>query len=115
MVGDKHLALLRDENSTPWLVDTIWNTARQIGHGKFFLANDTAMSDDHEPFLNVGIPAIDLIDFDYGPENSYWHTNSDTLDKVSGESVKVIGDVVIRSLPEVFKQLNARRSGAASR
>jgi glutaminyl-peptide cyclotransferase len=115
MVGDKKLDLLRDENSTPWLVEAIWNTAKQTVHSRFFLANRTSMSDDHLPFIGAGIPAVDLIDFDYGPGHSYWHTNSDTLDKVSGESVKAVGDVVIRSLPEVFRQLNARKAGAAGR
>jgi Zn-dependent M28 family amino/carboxypeptidase len=115
MVGDKKLDLLRDDNSTPWLVDAIWSTAKQAGYSKFFLANETSMSDDHVPWIEAGIPAVDLIDFDYGPGHSYWHTNSDTLDKVSGESVKAVGDVVIRSLPEVFRQLNTRKTGAAGR
>jgi Zn-dependent M28 family amino/carboxypeptidase len=115
MVGDKKLDLLRDDNSTPWLVDAIWTTAKQVGYSKFFLANQTSMSDDHVPFADAGIPAIDLIDFNYGPGHSYWHTNSDTLDKVSGESVKAVGDVVIRSLPEVFKQLNVRKAATAGR
>lgn len=115
MVGDKKLDLMRDQNSTPWLVDSIWNTAKEIGYARFFLANTTAIGDDHVPFVEAGIPAVDLIDFNYGPGHSYWHTNQDTLDKVSGESVKVVGDVVIRSLPGVFKQLNVRKANAAGR
>ena len=106
MIGDKNLDLKRDQESSSWLVDTVWNTARRIGSGKFFLANATAMEDDHVPFREAGISAVDLIDFDYGPNNEYWHTNNDTLDKVSGESVKIVGDVVLSSLPEIFKQLD---------
>lgn len=111
MIGDKDLDLLRDEESTPWLVDVIWNTAHRIGYGKHFLNEASAYDDDHIPFRRAGIPAIDIIDFNYGPDNQYWHTNKDTLDKVSGESIKIASDTVILSLPEVFRQLNTRRQG----
>ena len=109
MIGDKNLDLKRDAESTPWLVDSIWNTATRLGAAKFFLAHETAIEDDHVPFRNEGISAVDLIDFDYGPNHEYWHTNQDTLDKVSGDSVKIVGDVVLSSLPEIFKQLNNPR------
>ena len=106
MIGDKSLDLKRDAESSDWLVDAVWDTARQVGAAKFFLASETAMEDDHVPFKDAGISAVDLIDFNYGPNHQYWHTNQDTLDKVSGESVRIVGDVVIRSLPEIFKQLD---------
>jgi Zn-dependent M28 family amino/carboxypeptidase len=109
MIGDKNLDILRDGESTPWLVDVVWKTAREIGYGKHFLGNEGGYSDDHIPFKEAGVPVIDIIDFDYGPGNAYWHTNHDTLDKVSGESVKIVGDVVIRALPEIFKELNTRK------
>ena len=109
MIGDKDLDLKRDAESSAWLVDSIWNTARRIGSAKFFLANETAVEDDHVPFRNEGISAVDLIDFNYGPNHEYWHSSQDTLDKVSGESVKIVGDVVLSSLPEIFKQLNSPR------
>jgi Zn-dependent M28 family amino/carboxypeptidase len=108
MIGDRNLDLLRDYESTRWLIDVVWNTAHQIGYGKHFLKADGAYSDDHIPFKEAGVPVIDIIDFNYGPNNSYWHTSQDTLDKVSGESIKIVGDVVIRSLPEIFKRLNER-------
>jgi Zn-dependent M28 family amino/carboxypeptidase len=111
MIGDKDLDLLRDEESTPWLVDIIWNTARKIGYEKHFLSEQGAYADDHLPFKEAGVPVIDIIDFNYGPDNAYWHTNKDTLDKVSGESIKIVCDTVIQSLPEVFKQLSTRRQG----
>ncbi|HWP44382.1 MAG TPA: M28 family peptidase, partial [Blastocatellia bacterium] len=106
MIGDRDLDLLKDYESTPWMVEIIWKTAHSIGHGKHFLSAEGAYSDDHLPFKKAGIPVIDIIDFNYGPNNSYWHTNQDTLDKVSGESMKVVGDVVIRALPEIYKRLN---------
>ncbi len=57
------------------------------------------MLDDHVPFLDAGIPAVDLIDFEFGPENSRWHTTEDTLDKVCPESLDAVGEAVLRVLP----------------
>jgi Zn-dependent M28 family amino/carboxypeptidase len=110
MVGDKKLDIRRDVESTPWLVDLIWSTAQRSGHRQHFLGNEMAISDDHIPFREAGVPVVDIIDFNYGPDNSYWHTNQDTVDKVSGESIKVVCDVVLKALPELFTQLNSRRS-----
>jgi glutaminyl-peptide cyclotransferase len=115
MIGDKALDLKRDFSSSAWMVEVIWNTAKQMGHGKYFLANDTGISDDHIPFRDAGIAAVDLIDFNYGPDNSYWHKNEDTLDKVSGESVKIVCDVAIKSLPEIFKKLNTLPNAATQK
>ena len=115
MIGDKNLDLMRDDSSTRWLVDIIWSKAREIGHGRHFLGNESGYSDDHLPFLEHGVPAIDLIDFNYGPGNAYWHSTQDSLDKISGESIKVICDVVISSLPEVIKQALERPSSPAQR
>jgi Zn-dependent M28 family amino/carboxypeptidase len=107
MIGDKQLDIRRDLESTPWLVNTIWSAAKQIGSEKFFLGNEQAIADDHIPFRDEGVPVVDIIDFNYGPGHSYWHTNEDTLDKVSGDSIKVVGDVVIKALPEVFKRVGS--------
>lgn len=115
MIGDTDLDIKRDLVSTPWLVDLMWATSRNLGHGRFFLGNETAIEDDHVPFRERGIPAIDIIDFNYGPNNSYWHTRRDTLDKVSGESMKIVGDVILASLPELFKQIGEKRPAGASR
>jgi glutaminyl-peptide cyclotransferase len=115
MIGDKGLDLKRDGSSSAWMVEVIWRTAAQMGHNKYFLGNDTAIADDHAPFRDAGIAAVDLIDFNYGgPENQYWHTIQDTLDKVSGDSVKIVCDVVIKALPEIFKQLTNRGSAAGN-
>ncbi len=108
MIGDSSLDLRRDGESTPWLVELIWNAARRAGHAKHFLEEDGAYSDDHIPFKEAGVPVVDLIDFNFGPNNSYWHTNRDTLDKVSGESMKIVGDVIIAALPDLFTRLNQR-------
>ena len=79
MIGDRSLNLKRDTNSTPWLTDILWSTARRLGHAAHFLDEPFPVEDDHMPFVKAGIPSVDLIDLDY-PD---WHTAGDTLDKVS--------------------------------
>jgi glutaminyl-peptide cyclotransferase len=106
MIGDKKLNLKREGESTPWLVDLMWTVAHKMGYGANYLLEEQYISDDHLPFKQAGIPVIDFIDFDYGPDHSYWHTNQDTLDKISGESMKMVGDVIITALPDLFKHLN---------
>ncbi len=101
MVGDRALNLRRDTNSTPWLTDIFWSTARKLGHGAHFLDEPFPVEDDHIPFLEAGVPAVDLIDLDY-PE---WHTAGDTLDKVSARSLQIVGDVVLAALPQVEARL----------
>ena len=101
MIGDKDLYIRREENSTRWLTDIIWSTARRLGHARHFLNETTPIEDDHLPFLQAGVPAVDIIDLDYFA----WHTAEDTLDNVSAESVKIVGDVVLAALPEIEKRL----------
>lgn len=108
MIGDKDLQLPRCEESSGWLVRTIWNQAREAGHARTFLDRTQSMVDDHQPFLEAGIPAIDIIDFEYGDgdgDNSYWHTENDTLDKISPQSLKIVGDVILLSLPHIESQI----------
>lgn len=105
MVGDKDLTIPREETSSPWLVSAIWGTALELGHTKQFPNRPFSIGDDdHMPFLRAGIPAVDVIDFEYGngPEdNRYWHTAEDTLDKISLQSLKIVGDVILLSLPKI--------------
>lgn len=101
MIGDRSLNLRRDTNSTPWLTDLVWATARRLGHGAHFLDEPFPVEDDHIPFLRAGVPAVDLIDLDYAD----WHQAGDTLDKVSARSLQVVGDVVLAALPEIEARL----------
>jgi glutaminyl-peptide cyclotransferase len=101
MIGDRALNLRRDTNSTPWLTDIFWSTAKKLGHAAHFLDEPFPVEDDHIPFLKAGVPAVDLIDLDY-PE---WHTAGDTLDKVSARSLQIVGDVVLAALPVVEARL----------
>jgi glutaminyl-peptide cyclotransferase len=98
MIGDKDLGILDEENSTASLRRLVWRTATDIGYGKYFLDSGFATDDDHMPFLHKGVPALDLIDFDYGPDNAYWHTGKDTMDKLSAHSLEVVGNVVVAVL-----------------
>jgi len=102
MIGDRGLTIRREQNSTPWLTDLVWQAARDKGYAAYFLDEETAAYDDHSAFLALGVPAVDLIDFDYGPQNRYWHTNQDTLDKVSPRSMAIVGDVVLEALSRLM-------------
>lgn len=105
MIGDKDLGILKDMNSTPWLRDLVWQAARDTGYGRYFLDTGGAIEDDHMPFIRAGIPALDLIDFDYGPqESTWWHTSKDTMDKLSAHSLQVVGDVVVEALGRIEKR-----------
>lgn len=95
MIGDSDLNIHRERSSDPELVDEIWQIAANLGYADYFLDNEKyAILDDHSPFLSAGIKAIDIIDFDY----TYWHTIQDTADKVSPESLKIVGDVLLEWL-----------------
>jgi glutaminyl-peptide cyclotransferase len=106
LVGDKDLKIPREQNSTRWIVDAIWTTARELGYERHFPNENQDVSDDHIPFLEAGVDAVDLIDLDYGvEENKYWHTEQDTLDKISARSLQIVGDVVLQSLPKIEAQI----------
>lgn len=91
MVGDANLNIFEERNSDPILTAEIWAQAAALGFGKYFIATPKYdMIDDHTPFLEAGIPAVDIIDFDY----PYWHTSADTLGKVSAQSLKVVGETI---------------------
>ncbi|HYO63280.1 MAG TPA: M28 family metallopeptidase [Pyrinomonadaceae bacterium] len=106
MVGYKKLELGRESASTPWLVEAFWRAARELGHDRKFVERAEAVGgDDHEPFLRAGVPAVDIIQLDTYP---HWHTAEDTLDKISPDSLKAVGDVLLAGLPRVEEQLLAR-------
>lgn len=98
MIGDRDLGIQSEVLSTPWLRRLVWQTARELGYERHFLPDEVATEDDHLPFLQKGVPAVNLIDFRYGPGNHYWHTAEDTLDKLSPASFQIVGDVLLRVL-----------------
>ncbi len=111
MMGFKNLRLGRDDLSTRWLQDAVWQTAKQIGHGGQFIdAPEGVGDDDHAPFLRAGVDALDIIQLStYGINDSeYWHTKEDTLDKISAKSLKIVGDTVIASFPKIEERIQNR-------
>lgn len=102
MIGDRDLAIRREAHSTAWLTDIIWDAAARLGHGRHFLRDTIPVEDDHVPFLRAGVPAALLIDFDFPA----WHTAEDTLDKVSAQSLAVVGEVLLEALPSVEHYLS---------
>jgi Zn-dependent M28 family amino/carboxypeptidase len=101
MVGDKDLKVVRESYSDAWLVEAFVKAAGDNGLGAHFDSKREAITDDHLSFLNIGVPSIDMIDFDYGPDNAWWHTQDDTLDKCSQESLGAIGKITLLGLPAV--------------
>ena len=105
MIGDRNLLVKRDANSTPWLVDVLWDTAGRLGYRAAFSNELSAVDDDHVPFLRAGVQAVDIIDLDnYAP---YWHTAQDDLEHVSAKSLQIVGDVVVAALPDIEKRIAA--------
>jgi hypothetical protein len=92
MIGDSNLNIYKEKNSDETLSAEIWEQAASLGYDEHFIPEAKyAILDDHTPFLNLGIPAVDIIDFDY----PYYHTTNDTLDKVSAESLQIVGDTIL--------------------
>ena len=102
MIGDRDLAIRREAHSARWLTEIIWDAAARLGHGRHFLRDTIPVEDDHVPFLRVGVPSTLLIDFDFPP----WHTAADTLDKLSADSLTVVGQVLLEALPSVEHYLS---------
>ncbi len=98
MVGRTELHIQEELYSTKHLRQLVWSAAVACGHQQFFFQRAEAASDDHKPFLDVGIPAVDLIDLN---GNLDWHTANDTLDRMSPKSIQIVADVVLTLLPEV--------------
>ena len=114
MIGDRDLAISRELNSTKSLADIIWQTAASLGYAKQFPNTGYYIEDDHIPFLTAGVAAVDLIDFQFGtdktygpggPQNAYWHTTADTVDKLSPDSLKAVGDTIVAALPKLMAAL----------
>ncbi len=109
MIGDRDLDIMRDESSTPWLLDLVAEAAKKYGYQSHFFKTSQTELDDHLPFLQRGVPSADIIDADYGPHDmmhpdGWHHTPEDTLDKISAKSLTISGDVFL----ETIRLINAR-------
>lgn len=98
MIGDADLNVEHDESSTPWLEDLVYRSATRLGYQSHFFARSIPMIDDHAPFLERGVPSADLIDFNYGYNNVFWHTTQDAVDKLSPKSLEIVGTVTLETV-----------------
>jgi Zn-dependent M28 family amino/carboxypeptidase len=98
MIGDKDLDIQRETHSTAWLADLVAQAAKKFGDQRYFFQQQMDVEDDHLAFVERGVPSIDIIDLNYGPNNSYHHTAQDTMDKVSAHSLTIDGDVFIETI-----------------
>jgi Zn-dependent M28 family amino/carboxypeptidase len=112
MIGDKDLDIQRDATtSAPWLEDLVLQAAESLGYQSYFFADTlNNLEDDHLPFARVGVPVADIIDLNYGYNNSYHHTTEDTLDKLSPKSLQIVGDVML----ETIRLLNGGAHGPSN-
>jgi glutaminyl-peptide cyclotransferase len=97
MVGDRDLDIRPDSNSADWLNSIVWRSAARLGYTSTFVPEGFTVEDDHLPFVQAGVPSIDIIDLDY-PQ---WHTAQDDLDHVSARSLQIVGDVVLDAWPQI--------------
>jgi hypothetical protein len=101
MIGDRDLHIPREAGSQQLasaVNDRVWSAAKELGRAEFEDMIGSPILDDHVPVLQAGIPMIDLIDFSFGPNHSWWHTLEDTPDKCSVASLEAVGQVVLRTL-----------------
>ena len=107
MVGDKNLSVTLPRNGTPFLLTSVLQAAHAENVREQFALHPFDVGDDHVPFLALGIPAVDIIDFDFGSApglNDYWHTPQDTLDKLSAESLGAVGRVSLRVINDLLQR-----------
>lgn len=99
MIGDASLNIYQEQASTPELTQSIWNVAASLNYQQYFIpTRKYNILDDHVPFLEAGIKAVDIIDIDYAA----WHTTADTPDKVSPQSLMIVGETILKWLENPF-------------
>jgi len=109
MIGDKDLNIDHDQNSTPALSKLLITAAKDTGHSAYIYKNETAVEDDHLPFVKRGVPSLDIIDIDYGPHvmgalDGYHHTAQDTIDKLSAHSLGISADLFLEMIKLINQQ-----------
>jgi glutaminyl-peptide cyclotransferase len=98
MIAAEDVNILRDDNSTPWLLDLIHTAAERGGYQSHFYALETPMEDDHLPFVKRGVPSADVIDMPYGYNDVFHHTAQDTMDKLSPKSLEIVGNTILETV-----------------
>lgn len=102
MIGDKQLGVARETESNRPLQDVIARAAGQLGYSRYFFQYEVGIIDDHVPFIRAGIPAVDVVDAQFGrmgltfdSMGEFHHANTDTMDKVSEHSLEVVGKTML--------------------
>jgi glutaminyl-peptide cyclotransferase len=98
MIGWKQMKIDRDGNSTPWLEDLLTKAGHDTGHAAYISSQGQPIEDDHLPFKQRGVPVLDVIDYEYGTKQdpeAYHHTEQDTMDKLSAQSLQVSADIFV--------------------
>jgi Zn-dependent M28 family amino/carboxypeptidase len=99
MVGDLDPRFPVEGNSAayaPEIVQKVWGVASALGYGRYFpLDVGPSIADDHVPLNQVGLPTVDIIDFEYGPDNAYWHTPDDVPDRTGAFALGMVGEIVL--------------------
>ena len=105
MVGDRNFNLTISADTDAELAKNLFRIAKRRGVSRqvAVYAKSAGILDDHTPFQQLGIPCIDLIDFDYGPDMAWWHTQEDTLDKLAPTSLQTAGTLALDLLWEVAR------------
>jgi peptidase M28-like protein len=98
MIAPTDLAILRDTNSTPWLLDLIYSAAERGGYQSHFYGLQGGEEDDHIPFVKRGVACADIIDVPYGYNDVFHHTPQDTMDKLSPKSLQIVGDTTLEAI-----------------
>jgi glutaminyl-peptide cyclotransferase len=112
MVGRKDLHVDEEQWSTPELREILWSAAVACGQQARFFRTHGKTKDDHMPFLDAGIAAVDIIDLN---ENPNWHKATDVVENLSAESLQLVGEVVLTMLPEVEREYLPKQYGPAPR
>lgn len=103
MIGDRSLSIQIPQGD-PSLTRRVFDAAQWLGYREVFHSSSYPIFDDHHPFACEGVPAVDLIDFEYGPDHRWWHTEEDTPDKLSSESLGIVGRTVLKMLEEDWRK-----------
>ncbi len=102
LVGGKNPHFLRDGESTKWLKDFVWEVAGKLGYGEIFgTASTNFGGDDHYSFTARKVPSVDIMDLDNKNDVPYWHTDQDTMDKISAKTLAIVGHVVLESVKQL--------------
>ena len=105
MIGDRDLGIARETESERWLQDFIGKAAAELGYSQYFFQYESGIIDDHVPFIQAGIPSVDIVDAHFGrmgpsfdSMGEFHHANTDTMDKVSQRSLEIVGRTVLRTI-----------------